>query len=345
MTTPLGERNATILRSVVHLHVDSGEPVGSESLARHLNRTLSPASIRNTMAELERLGYLGHPHTSAGRVPTDEGYRVYVDSLMEPQPLDADEARLIRRKVRPGEGSTLGLMESASQALSTLSHHVGFALVPDLTRLTFRHIDLVRLPHPRILVVMVSPTGIVTHRLIEIEEDLTQDDLQACANYLNAHFVGMRLSRIRARLVELMGEEKASYDHLLQRVIAISVPTFEPIGDEANVFIEGAANLFAHSADIDRMKSIFQAFEEKSRLVRILTECLAGGGLRVTIGKENSDPDLRHLSLVVAPCAVDGDEAFAVGILGSTRMEYARAIALVATTARAVEACIDEIRS
>ena len=344
-TSPLGERSDSILRSVVDLHVDSGEPVGSESLARHMGNTLSPASIRNTLAELERLGYLGHPHTSAGRVPTDEGYRLYVDALMEPQSLDLQEARRIRSRLRPGEGSTQQILETVSQLLSEMSQQVGFALLPDTSRQTFRHVDFVRLPHPRILVVMVSPIGMVTNRVVEIEEEISQDDLQACANYLNSHFAGMALPRIRARLLELMSEEKARYDLLLQKVIAVAQRSFDGQGDEASVILEGAVHLLDHIDDVNHMRNLFRTFEEKGRLVRILGACLDGDGVRVTIGRENVDPSLRKVSLVTARCTVDGQEVFGIGILGGTRMEYSRAVALVELAAAAIQSSLEELRS
>jgi heat-inducible transcriptional repressor len=209
MTTPaLDERRREVLRQLIDLHILTGEPVGSESLARALNRAVSPATLRNMMADLEELGYLNHPHTSAGRRPTDEGYRLYVDSLMAARPLAPGAASAIRselREVSPGQ-----VLERASQLLSRLSGQVGFVLAPDFARATFRHLDLVRLGHPRILVVMVSQTGIVTNKVVEVEERLTQDELQACTNYLNANFAGLSLTQIRARLVDIMKQERAT---------------------------------------------------------------------------------------------------------------------------------------
>lgn len=340
----LGERGGTILRSVVHLHVDSGEPVGSECLARHLGNRLSPASIRNTLAELERLGYLDHPHTSAGRVPTDVGYRFYVDSLMEPQPLDPAEARRLRARLRPGEVSTVQFIETVTHLLAEMSQQVGFAFVSEGARNTFRHIDLVRLPHPRILVVMVSPTGIVTHRVVEIEEEISQDDLHACANYLNVHFAGVSLSRIRARLLELMNEEKARYDQLLQKVVAVAERSFNETPGDATVILDGAGNLIDQADDVAQLRSIFRTFEEKSHLVRILSACLDRSGVRITIGRENPDPSMRRLSLVMAQCAVEGQEVFGIGILGGTRMEYSRAVAIVESAAQAVTRGLEGLR-
>src|SRR5258706_8237747 len=204
MTAPvLDERRKEVLRSLIQLHIESGEPVGSESLSRVLHRSLSPATLRNIMSDLEALGYLDHPHTSAGRVPTDEGYRVYVDSLMGRQSLAPGDAAAIASELRP-DGSLDNVMERASHLLSRLSRHVGFVLAPDMAQTSFRHLDLVPLSHPRVLVVMVSSGGIVTNKVIEVEERLRPEELQACANYLNSEYAGMSLSSIRARLLELM---------------------------------------------------------------------------------------------------------------------------------------------
>jgi heat-inducible transcriptional repressor len=290
------------------------------------------------MADLEALGYLDHPHTSAGRIPTDEGYRVYVDSLMGPRPLAPGEAERIASELRSTDASLEQTMERASHLLSRLSRHVGFVLAPDIERASFRHVDLVQLGYPRILVVMVSATGIVTHKVIEVEEQLGPSELQACANYLNAHFAGMTLGEIRARLLGLMKEEKALYDSLLQKVLALGERAFSVAEGEAGVYIDGTSNILSRPEfeDLERMRALFRTFEEKSRLVRILNACIAGDGIRVLIGHENPDPELRDLSLVTASCHVEGDAGLGLGVLGSTRMEYAHVVSLVEHVARAV---------
>ncbi len=335
--TALDDRRREVLRTLIQLHVDTGEPVGSESLCRALGRALSPASLRNLMADLEALGYLDHPHTSAGRVPTDEGYRVFVDSLMGPRPLAPGEQRAIA-ELGQGEASAEQTLERASQVLSRLSRNVGFVLAPDIARTSFRHIDLVPLGHPRVLVVMVSATGIVTHKVIDVEERLEPAQAQECANYLNTHFSGMPLDAIRVRLVELMQEEKALYDSLLQRVAAVGERAFAPPETGASVYLDGASNVLSQPEfeDVERMRALFRTFEEKGRLVRILNACIAGDGIRVLIGHENPDPELQDLSLVTTTCRVEGEPAFGVGVLGSTRMQYAHVVSIVDHVARAV---------
>ncbi len=335
--TALDERRREVLRTLIQLYIETGEPVGSESLSLSLHRVLSPATLRNVMADLEALGYLDHPHTSAGRVPTDEGYRFYVDSLMGLQPLAAREREAIEAELATKEASLEQTMERASHLLSRLSRHVGFVLAPEIACTSFRHIDLVALAHPRILVVMVSATGLVTHKVIEFPEQIAPAELQACANYLNASFAGMTLAEIRARLIELMGEEKALYDSLLQKVVALGGRAFEANAD-GDVYLDGASNIVVQPEfeDVERMRVLFKTFEEKGRLVRILNACLSGEGIRVLIGHENPDPDLRDLSLVTARCRLLGDERLGLGVLGSTRMEYAHVVSLVDHVARAV---------
>lgn len=333
----LDERRREVLRALIRLHIETGEPVGSESLSRALNRALSPATLRNVMADLEAMGYLDHPHTSAGRIPTDEGYRFYVDALMGPQPLRPGEQRQIDEELRGTDASAERTMERASQLLSRLSRHVGFVLLPEISRASFRHIDFVPLAHPRILVVMVSASGLVTHRVIEHTERLASEELQACANYLNGHFAGMTLDEIRTHLLQLMGEEKALYDSLLQKVVALGELAFE-VPEAGNVFVDGASNILAHLKfeDGERLRSLLRTFEEKGRLVRLLNACLSGDGIRVLIGHENPAPDLKDLSLVTARCTIDGEQGPGLGVVGSTRMEYAHVVALVDHVARAV---------
>jgi heat-inducible transcriptional repressor len=346
-TTSLDDRRKEVLRSLVELHVETGEPVGSESLARALNRSVSPATLRNIMADLEALGYLDHPHTSAGRMPTDEGYRFYVDSLMgRPRPLAPEDAAAIQSGLRKPEASPNQVLENASRLLSRLSQHVGFVVLPEIDQTSFKHIDLVLLAPPRILVVMVSRSGMVTNKVVEIQETPTQEQLQACANYLNAEFAGMPLASVRSRLLELMREDKSIYDSLLKNVIALGNRAFAQ-GDEASVYLGGTANILAQPEfeDLERMRALFRTFEEKSRLVKILNACISGDGLRILIGHENPAPDLQDLSLVAARYPVEGEANWALGVLGSTRMEYAHVVSLVDHVARSVSQVLRELRS
>jgi heat-inducible transcriptional repressor len=336
--TAFDDRRREVLRTLIELHIETGEPVGSESLSRSMKRALSPATLRNIMADLEALGYLAHPHTSAGRVPTDEGYRFFVDSLMDRRPLAPGDAAEVAFALGAPQASTEQVVEKASQLLSRLSRHVGFVVATDMAHTSFRHIDLAPLAGRRVLVVMVSATGLVTQKVIELGEALSAEELQACANYLNAHFSGMPLVAIRERLVVLLREEKAAYDSLLNRAVTLGTHAFAPSDAEASVYIDGTSNILLHPdfEDLERMRTIFRTFEEKSRLVQILNACISGEGTRVFIGHENLDPDLHDLSLITAGCRVEGDTGWGLGVLGSTRMEYPHVVALVDHVSRAL---------
>jgi heat-inducible transcriptional repressor len=339
----IDERAREVLRALIQLHIATGEPVGSENLARALNRSFSPATLRNVMADLEKAGLLDHPHTSAGRIPTDEGYRAYVDSIVTRRLPKKDE-RAIQSSLQPGDATPSQLAESASHLLSQLSRNIGFVIAPDIARARFMHIDLVRLAHPRILVVMVSRSGFVTNKVIELDDELTQDQLQTCANYLNTHFAGMPLDSIRARLLELMREEKALYDTLLKHVISVGERAFSAGEGGYEVYLDGTANIVAHPdfEDMERMRSLFRTFEEKDRLIRILNACIAGDGVRIMIGRENPDPDWHGLAVVATGSP---EEGLGLGVLGSTRMEYARVISLVENVARAFSDALTELRT
>ncbi len=340
----LDERSREVLRALIQLHVATGEPVGSETLSRALARAFSSATLRNVMSDLERQGYLEHPHTSAGRLPTDEGWRFYVTWLMGHRPLPPQDAADIAVALRASGGSSAQVLERASSLLSRLSHNVGFVIAPDLAHATFLRIDLVRLPHPRVLAVLVSADGLVTQKVVTVAEELSQDDLQACANYLNAHFAGQSLEAVRQQLLQLMREEKALYDSLLSRVVSVGEPAFRPDDAAGQLYLDGTANLVGQPGfeDLERMRTLFQTFEEKGRLVRILNACVHGQGLRIVIGHENPDPRLQDLAVVTS--GVPGEPGFGLGVLGATRMEYERVTALVEHVARAVQNALSELR-
>jgi heat-inducible transcriptional repressor len=197
-----------------------------------------------------------------------------------------------------------------------------------------------------VLVVMVSTSGIVTNKVIEVEERLEPEELQACANYLNLHYSGMSLSAIRARLLDLMKEEKALYDSLLKKVVALGERAFAAEPGAASVYLDGASNMLAGVGfeDLERMRALFRTFEEKGRLVKILNACLSGDGVRILIGHENPDPGLRDLALVTASLSMEGEAGWGLGVMGSTRMEYAHVVALVDHVARAIADVLREIK-
>ena len=335
-------RQRQILKAVIHDYITSGAPVGSRSIARRYLSDLSAATIRNVMADLEEVGYLSQPHTSAGRVPTDLGYRFYVDSLMRrPKLSKVDESR-IEKGIRPRWGQAEELMQGTSRILSDLSRFAAVVLAPKLTQNTWRRIDFVHLNRERILVVLVADSGLVQQKVIVIDEVIEQTELDRISRYLSTLLGGVTLHQVRNRIVARMAEERDEFYQLMRRALELSNKTME--GDGGEVYIGGAGNI-AHQpefADVKKMKEMFQAFEEKSRLVKILDQFLAPGGVRVLIGGESEIRELRELSLIASPYK-SGDHVLGVlGIVGPKRMAYERMVALVDFTARLMSKILTE---
>jgi heat-inducible transcriptional repressor len=339
------ERHREVLRAIIRDYIATAEPVGSRAVSRRYAFNLSPATIRNIMADLEETGYLTQPHTSAGRVPTDQAYRYFVDSLIARRPLSRAEASRIEDRVRPVAGEVEELLRETSRALSLLSHHMGVVLAPRLEQTTFRGVECVPLAGSRVLVVLVAESGLVQHRVIPLDEAVGQDELDRISRLLTDMVSGLTLPQARELLVARMREEKALYDRLLQQALTLAHKTFEAeAGAEAEVYIGGAANIMREPefADVEKMKGIFAAFEEKSKLVKILDACLAAEAVTVIIGKEHQIREMRGFSLVTSPYR-RGDRALGtLGVIGPTRMEYARVISLVDYTARLISRLLSE---
>jgi len=338
----LSRRGWEILQAVIQCHLEEGLPVGSHSLARVSSEHLSSATIRSVMAELEEMGLLSQPHASAGRVPTDGAYRLHVDSLLSSPkrrlPPNAEEG--INRALAGTHGAIPSVMEEASRLLSAFSGNVGVVLAPDISRVVFEKIDFVRLEGRRLLAVIVDPAGVVTHRLIEAREEIAQAELDRMAGLLADEFSGLTLPEARARLIGLMAEDKTRYDQLLAQALSIGEKVLEglPVAEPSGVFLDGASNILGQPdfASTLQMRELFQAFEEKGRLVEILSRCLEQEGVMVRIGSENEDPRLRHCAVLAAPYGVPGRVLGTVAIIGPTRMQYAKAIPLLETLSRAL---------
>ena len=331
----LNERGRSLLRELIREHIRTGQPVGSRRLARLSRERLSPATIRNVVADLEEMGFVEQPHTSAGRVPTEKGYRFYVDTLLQARALSGREVDRIRESLEK-ETDPDKLMDKTSQLLSVISSNIGFVITPPLTSAVMKHIEFVRIAERRILVVIVTRGGLVHHRLINSEEDFPQTELQQAGLYLVRNFEGKTLLEIRDELLKLMSEEKALYDRLLRNVIVLgSVSLIEdaPGAPASELYLGGTARIIQKPelADVNRMIALFENFEEKSRLVKILSECLksTSAGPIVTIGLEKHLPGLEDWALVASPYTSQQGLTGGLGIIGPSRMEYEKAISLV----------------
>jgi heat-inducible transcriptional repressor len=340
----LDERNREILALLIKVHIATGEPVGSRTIAKLSSEGLSAATVRNIVADLEEAGYLEQPHTSAGRIPTDKGYRFYVDHIIEQTRLsESDEDAIMRGMLGSQWPSADQLMGRASQLLSNLSDSVGIVVSPSIAQDIIKHIEFVRLSDGRILVITVSRTGIVRDRLVRVDEDFTQDELDRTSRYVNANFSGMNLITIRAELVKRMSEEKALYDRLLQNAVLLCERGLSDSEDATpEVFVEGTSNFITKLdfADTQRIRELFRIFEEKSRLVKLLNEVVAPARLLpvgVRIGTETHLPSLRGCAVITSRYSYGNQVMGSLGVVGPVRIEYARMINVVNYVARLLE--------
>ncbi len=336
-------RHQGVLRAIVQDYIRTAEPVGSRTISRKYGFSLSPATIRTIMADLEELGYLAQPHTSAGRVPTDKGYRLYVDNLMDRTPLSREEVEQIEQHVGPSASELDDLSREAGKLLSALSPYVAVALAPRLQDCRLQRAEFILQGRDRVLAILLAENAMVHHRMIALEEPIAQDDLDRMARCLSDMLKGRTLGEVRDLLLSQMAEEKAQYDRLLAQALRLGVQALAGEA-EADMYVAGAARIADQPefADVHKMKSLYTAFEEKSKLVILLSECLRGEGCRIFIGSEIPVEDIKELSVVASPYGRQGQVLGVLGVVGPTRMDYGRAVALVETTATFLSRSLSE---
>jgi heat-inducible transcriptional repressor len=341
MTEALNERSRKILEAIIEDHIASAEPVGSRAITRRHGIALSPATVRNVMSDLEDMGYLIAPHTSSGRIPTEKGYRFYLDSLLRVRALTAQQKERIRRYYQRRGLRADELLREAGRVLSNISHYTGIVMAPQFTASVFRHIEFVRLSHGRILVIFVSESGLVQNKIIETREDLSQRDLENLNNYLNQRFAGLPIGKIKQRLLHEMTQEKALYDKLFARFMGLFDAA---LADESReVFIEGVSRMLEQPefSDLERMKRLFQAFEQKSTLVEFLDKCQKSQGVQIFIGSETSYREIEGCSLITASYHSGDGTIGTLGVIGPTRMAYSQVIPVVDYTAQLVSQLLE----
>jgi heat-inducible transcriptional repressor len=286
------------------------------------------------MADLEEMGYLSQPHTSAGRIPTDLGYRLYVDSLMDVAALTPAEVERIQARVGPRTGEVAELLRDVGTVLAALSPYVVVAMARSLHRTRFQRVEFVSIARDRVLVVLLAESGLVHHKVVPVREPMSQDDLDRAARRLTALLGRRTLLEARDVLVEEMAEDKAEYDRLLAEAIRLGTLALEEQG-EASLYVAGVTQIADQPefADVAKMKGLFSALEEKSKVVMILNECLKGKECRIFIGSEIPVQDIRELSVIAAPYGQADQILGVLAVMGPTRMDYGRSRALVQTTA------------
>ena len=338
-------RNKRIFQSVIQEYIATGGPVSSRKIAKKYSFSLSPATIRNVMADLEDRGYLYQPHTSAGRIPTDKGFRLYVNTILGIQELSAQKKEAIRKKYQKTAWELSSLMKETSKILSEFSHGTGVVMAPKFMDTFFRRIDFVFLRKGQLLAVFVSQSGLVQNKIIEIEEEnITQDDLDKYSRYLNDILAGLTLRGVRQKIAEEMRKEKNFYDALFFQALRLGHRTF--VGEqEVEVYVEGQNNLFDYPelASAQKMRAFLKTFEEKSLLLKILDRALESEGLHVFIGAENELREMEGLSCILSSYSRESSVLGSLGVVGPTRMNYFAIIPMVDYIAKLLSGYLREM--
>jgi len=337
----LDKRAQLLLKTLIERYIAEGEPVGSRTLSKYSGLDLSPATIRNVMADLEELGLIASPHTSAGRVPTAAGYRFFVDTLLVMKPLDSGEQRQLEHQLH-GD-SPQRAIQSASQLLSQLTQFAGVVMTPRRRAAAFRQIEFLRLSEKRVLLIVVTQEGDVQNRVLFTERDYTPAELVSAANYLNQNYAGHSFEEVRQRLHRELHEIREDMMQLMSA--ALEAGNRAVAEDNQPYVISGEAKLLSGkdlAQDIGRMRQLFELFETKTQLLQILDLSLRGQGVQIFIGGESgvSAPD--EVSVVTAPYRVDGEVVGTVGVIGPSRMAYDRVVPVVDITAKLLSSALSK---
>jgi heat-inducible transcriptional repressor len=329
------DRQRRILARLITEYIEQGQPVSSTWLAEHTDLGLSSASVRNILARLEEQGLLHQPHTSAGRVPTDSGYRLYVDSLLGSRKKGGRVQAEVEARLRRA-GTVGDLLENASQELSRASQHIGFALDPASPSVRLRHVDFVRLDDTRVLVIVVSTGGQITHKVVEPPDAVDSTALTQAANYINSEFAGLTIHEVRTAVGERLRQERILYDALVNRALQLASASLADFGASDTLHVQGASLLIDQivgepgdrDSTLQTLRALFKMIEEKHRLVELLGRYIETDGVTVVIGSENFVIDLHPFS-VIACSFTNAQGTGTVGVIGPTRMRYQKAIAVV----------------
>ncbi|MGC9387012.1 MAG: heat-inducible transcriptional repressor HrcA [Hydrogenovibrio sp.] len=340
----LNERSQLLFKHLMALYLNEGKPVGSSLLAKMPDVGVSSATIRNVMADLEKMGLIHSPHTSAGRVPTDHGFRVFVDSILTVQPLNAHYQKQIQQGFDKAQ-TQQELLGSASQILSGLTGMASLVMLPNQEQEVLRHIDFVRLSDKRALVVLVLNDLDVQNRVIEFESAVSASHLEQAANYLNTHFSGRHLHEVKSLLVKRMDELRQTMDQLM---VSIVEATDEAIGSKMQpkmpYFISGKTNLLNYDelADAEKLRALFQSFEEHSEMLALLNKSMQAKGVQVFIGRECGNEIYQNCSVITTPYERDGEVLGVLGVVGPSRMPYDKIVPHVDMTARILSSLLNK---
>lgn len=340
--TDLLERAHKVLEAVIREYIETAEPVGSRRVCHKYGFDLSSATIRNTMADLEELGFLCQPYTSAGRVPTETGLRFYINSILEVSPICDSDKALVSDAFQHKASAVKDLLKNVSKMLSSISGHAGVVSAPRLTQTAFRHIEFIRLRQNMVLVICVASSGMVQNKIIQMEEDLRQDKLDKFSRYLTSLLPEMTLEGLRKRILGEMAAEKNLFDQLLSSACELTRKSSE--NEEQDVFIEGKTNIlnYPELCEIAKMKAIFEAFEEKGQIIKLLDKCITSPGLQILIGSESRCYGMEGCSIIASSYLGGNNVTGTLGIIGPVRMDYRRVIPIVDYTAKLLGELIEK---
>jgi heat-inducible transcriptional repressor len=340
----IGPREREILTAIIETYISSGEPVGSRTLSRHNKDGLSPATIRNVMADLVDAGFLEQPHTSAGRVPTAQAYRYYVDQISGKALLSPADQSLISETLQ-GTVDIQQFLERTSHVLSLVSSGVGVAIASAGPQNALEHVHFSRQGPNKVLAVVVTKSGVVHDRMMRLQRDLEQTDLDTASNYINANFRGWTVDKVKAEIGRRIEHERSEYDRLMQSLKELyesgALATSEPA---KNIFVDGVSNLVVKEEDHERLRELLKTLEEKQRVAELLSAYLdtRQEAVRVVIGLEEAMPEMRNLVLIGAPARVGEEMRGSLAVIGPTRMDYQHTITAVSYIAQLFDKLLNE---
>jgi heat-inducible transcriptional repressor len=343
----LNERAQLLLKALIENYIRDGQPVGSRTLSRDSGLSLSSATIRNVMADLEELGFVASPHTSAGRIPTDKGYRFFVDTLLQLRPLDEAATAEIRRQVEGNRESPTDLIATVSQFLSSATQLAGVVTVPRARGASITQIEFVALSENRVLVVLVFNDREVQNRIIQLERRYSPDEFKRASNYLNEQFRGRTLGEVRQEILRQLSEAHAHMNQIMLDAISVAQQVFDAGGDgRLEYVIKGETNLMgvAELTSVEKLRRLFEAFNEKRDFLHLLDQSLKAEGVQIFIGHESGYQILDDVSVVTAPYADSDGVVGVLGVIGPTRMAYERVIPIVDMTAKLLGAALNSRR-
>ncbi len=338
----LNDKSRVLLKTLVEHYIQEGQPIPSKTLADSASVSVSPATVRNIMSDLEDLGYVSSPHTSAGRVPTNLGYRFFVDTLVKVDPLDTYDLASLNKSLDP-DMTSQELIESASGLLSEFTRMAGLVTLPKREQILLRHVEFLSLEGNRVLVILVLDDHEVQNRVIYTRQAYTEIQLRQAANFINQNFSGEALGNIRERLITSMRTDRESMDSLMRTTLEVADKAFDR-EDISDFVVKGQENLLATNQALEDIRQLFQAISMKGEILHLLDRCMDSDGVQLFIGNESGYQVLDECSVVTSPYHVDGELVGVLGVIGPTRMAYERIIPIVDATARLLGAALDSNR-